>query len=597
MRRVAALSLGDAHAALKRDLGLGPSRRYPDRSAMKIRTLYQGKHTIFDRPGTAVVVGRPKSGTRVDVDLTPDDLASRQHAKISFEDGRWWIEDLGSSRGTKVDGREIKGLGRTPLSTSHTVRIGATVLRLDSDDAPTISAELPEDSSETWKGDQELFGANAIYEPAPPRPEPVRFSSLRAQRAAPGGDALTISLVLPAVEPLSPGPAIGGGVKSNPRQQLLYDLLLGFNVEAPLDQVLQHALNGLVGAIEAAERGAVLVMQPATKNLLLKAHLPPGQPSVSETLAQRAMQRGEGFIWQDEQCTSVSQLDCQIASGMYAPMVWKGETFGVICVDNSTSAQSFEQEDLRLLVAAAQHAALAIANHQLRDELQCNLAVIERLSTSFSPKIRRRLLDKARHGRLRLGGEKSEVTILSSDIRGFTRLTAHMDAEDVVDMLNSYFSSLVEAVFRHDGTIDKFIGDAILAVFGSPEPDPDHHANAVRAALAMQAALADVNARRNAQNQVICEMGIGVHSGAVLHGFIGSEERMEFTVIGDTVNRAARYCDGAAAGQVLISPEVHQRVWKMVRTKPVSIPTKHEGEFHAFQVLELKAPPATGATS
>jgi adenylate cyclase len=252
---------------------------------------------------------------------------------------------------------------------------------------------------------------------------------------------------------------------------------------------------------------------------------------------------------------------------------------------------------LRLLVAAAQYAALAIANHRLCDELQSNVKLIERLLTNFSPAIRQRLLAKARGGRLRLGGEKSEVTILSSDIRGFTRLTAHMDAEEVVDMLNSYFSALVDAIFRHDGTIDKFIGDAILAVFGSPEPDPDQHAHAVRAAIAMQKSLAEVNAVRKARGQVVCEMGIGVHCGPVLHGFIGSEERMEFTVIGDTVNRTARYCDGAPAGQVLISPEVHQRVWKLVRAEPMSIPTKHEGDLPAFRVLECKegSTPATGS--
>jgi adenylate cyclase len=163
-----------------------------------------------------------------------------------------------------------------------------------------------------------------------------------------------------------------------------------------------------------------------------------------------------------------------------------------------------------------------------------------------------------------------------------------MDAEDVVGMLNDYFSALTECIFRNDGSIDKFVGDAILAVFGSPDPDPQHRRKAVQAAVEMQRAMVEVNRRRSQRSETVCEIGIGVHSGEVLHGFIGSPERMEFTVIGDTVNKTARYCDGAQAGQVLISPEVHQHVWRMVEALPTSIPTKHEGDLPAYRVIGIK---------
>ena len=132
--------------------------------------------------------------------------------------------------------------------------------------------------------------------------------------------------------------------------------------------------------------------------------------------------------------------------------------------------------------------------------------------------------------------------LLCSDIRGFSRLTADMDA--------------------------------ILAVFGSPEPDPRQHENAVRAALRMQTAVSEITAARAAKGQTTCEMGLGVHSGEVLHGFIGAADRLEFTVIGDAVNRTSRYCDGAGAGEVLISPETHQRVWNVVRARQTTIAAK-----------------------
>ena len=175
-----------------------------------------------------------------------------------------------------------------------------------------------------------------------------------------------------------------------------------------------------------------------------------------------------------------------------------------------------------------------------------------------------------------------------SDIRGFTATSAAMDAGDVVDMLNSYFSALVSAIFRQDGTVDKFVGDAILAVFGSPEPDVRQHVNAVQAAIAMQAAIEHINELRRANNQVVCEIGVGIHCGEVLHGFIGSEERMEFTVIGDAVNRTSRFCDAAGPGQVLISPEMYQRVFKLVSATRITIKTKHGDELTAYRVDGIK---------
>jgi adenylate cyclase len=541
---------------------------------------------VFESDSSAVVIGRPKTGVAVDLDLTPDELASRPHARISYVESGWWIEDLGSRRGTKVDGEEIRGQGRVQLFPQSIVRIGATMLRLEvagGSDDPTTSTQVTGVMSDVLKTARNSASHN-LRDAGHAEGSPV-------QRLSPVGAEvskdLTLSIVVPADQPLKDANAFDL-LSADRHCRLLYELLLDFGADTPLDHQLQRTLERLVHAIRGAERGALLVKQPGTGQLLLKAHLPPGQPSVSETLANRAITHGEAFVWEREPHLSVSQIEHQIASGMYAPMIWKGETYGVICVDNSDTASSFQDADLQILVATAQHTALAISNHRLHEELKGNVELVERLLTNFSPAIRRRLLAKARRGRLRLGGEVSEVTILASDIRGFTRIASTMDAEDVVDMLNVYFSALVEAIFRHDGTVDKFIGDAILAVFGSPEPDDDQHSKAVCAAVAMQEALAEVNAYRKARGQVVCELGIGVHCGSVLHGFIGSEERMEFTVIGDAVNKTSRYCDGAAGGQILISPELHQRVWKMVRAEPASIPTKHEGNLPAFRVLGCK---------
>ena len=355
-----------------------------------------------------------------------------------------------------------------------------------------------------------------------------------------------------------------------------------------IDAALQTALERLMSVIPAARRGAI-VLSSRSGEVLLKAHVPAGEPAVSLSLVERAVSSRSGFIWQRSEDPTLSQVESRSESGIYAPLVWNNEAFGAICVDNSDTVAAFVPDDLKLVVSVAHQLALLVANDQLTSRLRRNADLMERLLTNFSPKTRNLLMAKAEHGKLRLGGERSEVTVLCSDIRGFTRLSATMDAEQVVDMLNDYLSVLVGCIFRNEGTIDKFMGDAILAVFGSPERDPRQHANGLQAALAMQEAIAALNRQRAARGDVVCEIGVGVHCGTVLHGFIGTNERMEFTVIGDAVNKTSRYCSAAKAGEVIISPELHQHVWKMVHADSISIATKHEGDLPAYRVHGVSA--------
>ncbi len=140
----------------------------------------------------------------------------------------------------------------------------------------------------------------------------------------------------------------------------------------------------------------------------------------------------------------------------------------------------------------------------------------------------------------KLGGDRKDVSILFSDIRSYTALTEKLEAEEVVSMLNEYFESMVEAIFKNKGTLDKYIGDAIMAVFGSPLPLKDHAWRAVQTAVEMRHRLADFNARRLSVNKEAIRIGIGINSDSVISGNIGSSKRMEFTAIGDGVNLGSR---------------------------------------------------------
>jgi adenylate cyclase len=347
-------------------------------------------------------------------------------------------------------------------------------------------------------------------------------------------------------------------------------------------------MDRVVEAIPCARRGALLMCDPKQDALLLKAYVSPDEPAVSETLARRALNEKRGFIWRSSvEDTSQSLRQFQVVTGMYAPLQWQDQVFGVICVDSPVVADTFREADLEFLIAIGQYAAMTMAGQQMRAELRQSNKLVDRLLANFSPKVRALLLHQTREGKLRPGGVKSEITLLFCDICGFTRQSANMDARDVVDMLNHYFQPMVETIFRHDGTVDKFVGDAVLAVFGSPEADPQHHQKAVRAALEIQQAVQATSQLRATRGDVACRVRIGLHCGEVFHGFIGTMDRLEFTVIGDAVNRACRYCECAGEGEVLISPDVFQHVFNLIKAEKTSIQTK-EGPLTAYRVKEFK---------
>jgi adenylate cyclase len=171
----------------------------------------------------------------------------------------------------------------------------------------------------------------------------------------------------------------------------------------------------------------------------------------------------------------------------------------------------------------------------------------------------------------RLGGQRREMTVLFSDIRGFTSVTERGEPEAIVGMLNEYFTRMVAIVFRHEGTLDKFVGDMVMALFGAPLDDPHHADHAVEAALDMIAALGELNAQWKAAGRAALDIGIGINTGPMIAGNIGSEAIMSYTVIGDAVNLGSRLesLNKEYGTRIIISDATRERLSRPYRLRPL----------------------------
>ena len=186
-----------------------------------------------------------------------------------------------------------------------------------------------------------------------------------------------------------------------------------------------------------------------------------------------------------------------------------------------------------------------------------------------------------------LGGQEREVTILFADIRGFTTFSEQRSPQEVVDILNSFFDLMIDVAFRHNGTVDKIVGDEIMVLFGAPFSFRDDSCRAVSCALSMLEALSVLNDKRLARGEITLEIGIGINHGPVISGNIGSTKQMSYTVIGDAVNLANRLVSHAGRGQILISRSVYDRLDGKFRCRTIDDRLKVKGKKELVEVFEV----------
>ena len=269
----------------------------------------------------------------------------------------------------------------------------------------------------------------------------------------------------------------------------------------------------------------------------------------------------------DQRLAGAQSLIVQnVHSVMCAPLVIEGSVNGIIYADCHDPLKEFSSEDLDLLNAVAAAASMALDNATKHDQL-LKAALARATYMRFMPS---HVVDQilSNPGSLSLGGVNQVVTTLFSDIRGFTSMSESLPPETVVEILNEYFAGAAPLVFTHGGILDKFIGDGLMALFGVPYEQGDSAARAVRAAAALQREMIKLNQKLKSRGLPEIAIGIGINTGNVVVGYIGSEQRTDYTAIGDAVNLAARLEKRAAPCQILISSTTLHEAGDEFKIKP-----------------------------
>ena len=338
----------------------------------------------------------------------------------------------------------------------------------------------------------------------------------------------------------------------------------------PVEEVLQQVMDIVFDHVPA-DRGFLMLEDDAAAGKLVPMVVKhrttggsEGRITVSKTIADRVMHDRVSIL------TSDAMVDPRFGAGdsirfhgirsaMCAPLWNKDQVIGIIHVDSPMLANCFTVNDLDLLTALANYAAVAVERARLNQKIVAEEKKRERLGRFLSPQVTSRILAAADTHGAELGApEVREVSVLFADIVGFTGMSETMSPNSVSLLLNDYLSRMTEVIFRYEGTLDKYIGDAIMAVFGAPLDMPDHAERAIRTALEMQEKLTEWNAEQREGPSL--RIRIGINSGKAVAGEIGSINKKEYTVLGDTVNTASRLESVAKPGTVVIGENTHQAV-------------------------------------
>ncbi|QAT85409.1 FHA domain-containing protein [Corallococcus sp. CA054B] len=474
--------------------------------------------------GPTTSLGRHPSNTLRLVDRE----VSKEHATIEKVGRDFVLRDLNSSNGTFVNGRRVTGEMR--LKDGDEIALGSSRLVFHSGEAAPGGANPP-----TLPGVTVV--ANAVSMPAF-----LAQMDQVPQNFRPADQVTDTAALRRDYEKL----------------RIVHEFHRQVSLKGTQDDLFEQILK-VAFELLAADHGVILKVGPQGEFIPAAVHHRQGKQvnvMLSDTVLKRVVETGKAVLTADaiidERFSAAESIVAQgIRSAMAVPLLVNGDIMAVLFLDSRQQINAFSEKDLTILSGIAAQAGIALENAALAEQIRNEAVTRAELSRFLSKAVADAVInggtEDLRQSRL------AEVSCLFADIRGFTTLAESDSPQEVVSMLNSFFTAMADVVFRYEGNLDKFIGDCVMAVWGPPSSHPDDPARALRAALEMQDAVTELNRQRVLDGKKPIEVGIGVNTGQAVVGYMGSAERHEFTAIGDTVNTASRLCGIAKSGEVLAS--------------------------------------------
>lgn len=521
-----------------------------------------GRLSVHVLAGGETVIGRDaRAGLVLD-----DARISRRHALLVRDGARVTLTDLASRNGSFVNGRRL-GVAPEVLTPGDLLKVGDFTLVFDPPESIPFAEEPAGDMRQVLQKAPDELIRSSMSVPAVDRDvsaEGLRFELDKKTRVL--GLFYELSRTL-------------GSVFSLPD---VYDKVIAI--------LLQVTPAARVVIYQRTDRGEMKHVASGTRD-----HRTPGdgadaQPlRVSRTVFDNVAKQRVSVLLEntrrDEAALPESLRLHQTHSVMAAPIVGRKGLLGVIYTDQQDVTQTFSSDDLDLLNAVAVQTGIAIDTVQSHEALQREAKAREKYER-FLPQ---QLVDDVMldpNQEIRPGGTRLTITTLFGDLRGFTTLSESSPPETVVEYLNRFYSLMSEAIFRHGGTLDKYLGDGVLAHFGAPYGTERDAVKAVRAAIDMQRAMVSFNQELSAGGHPGIAMGVGINTGPAIVGFIGSDARLDYTAIGDTVNTASRLEHIAKPGQILISEHTMQALDASVTYRPLEA-VQVKGRTAKMQIAEV----------
>lgn len=559
------------------------------------------EHSLSER----VSIGRlPENGL-----VLNDTLVSRKHCVIELRADKWWVRDENSRYGTYVN--EAKVEGEVAIQAGDVLRVGNTNMRFTDERARAITL-APSDFESTGN----------VVRPVPAGLPKDSIEVLLAEARGAGEDLVKwfrdpatvnlpgtpVSTMIGMVDKVRRAEGVFAEVK---REQALLSTLneVGklINLVTDLDTVLQLTMDMALRAL-GADRGFILLRETERPSGAGRANPEPIEALVprlsrnmgdikgfSTSIAEKVVQEAKPVLTMDAQVDPrFKQAQSIIAQAVRAVMCvpLRNKDFraiGAIYVEGRPGNPMFSERGVEFLAGFAGQAAISIENAQLISKHAAEEQKRKLLSRYFSEQV---IAEIVRTGDAEMGGVAREITVLFTDIRGFTSMLERLDPAAAVELLNDYFTELVEEVLAEGGTLDKFTGDGVMAFWGAPTEQPDQALRAVRAGLKMQARMKPLLARWQQEGRPwlaeakALSTGIGVNTGMAVVGSIGSPRRLEYTAIGDVVNLSARLQALAGGGEVLVSLSTLEQCAGKVQATPLP-PVQIRGKAQQVPIFRI----------